>query len=66
MARQQFDVFITADKNLRYQQNLKERTIAIIELPRHHAYCDQAIGRDRESNLGGDQNGEYVQVEMPE
>jgi hypothetical protein len=28
-----FDVFITADKNLRYQQNLSERALAIIELP---------------------------------
>ena len=28
-----FDVFITADKNLRYQQNLSQRKIAIIELP---------------------------------
>ena len=29
----QFDVLITADKNLRYQQNLSERALAIIELP---------------------------------
>ena len=29
----QFDVFITADKNLRYQQNLSERKLAILELP---------------------------------
>ena len=28
-----FDVFVTADKNLRYQQNLSGRTIAILELP---------------------------------
>jgi len=28
-----FDIFITADKNLRYQQNLSERRIAVIELP---------------------------------
>ncbi len=28
-----FDVFITSDKNLRYQQNLLQRQIAIIELP---------------------------------
>jgi hypothetical protein len=28
-----FDVFITADKNLRYQQNLSGRTLAIVELP---------------------------------
>ena len=28
-----YDVFITADKNLRYQQNLSGRKISIIELP---------------------------------
>ena len=29
----QFDIFITADKNLRYQQNLSGRQLAILELP---------------------------------
>ena len=28
-----FDIFITADHNLRYQQNLRNRRIAILELP---------------------------------
>ncbi len=28
-----FDVFLTADKNLRYQQNLSGRQLAILELP---------------------------------
>lgn len=28
-----FEVFVTGDKNLRYQQNLQNRTIAIIEVP---------------------------------
>ena len=28
-----YDVFITGDKNLRYQQNLTDRRLAIIELP---------------------------------
>jgi hypothetical protein len=28
-----FDVLVTADKNLRYQQNLDERQIGIVELP---------------------------------
>jgi hypothetical protein len=32
-AEGKFEVLITADKNLRYQQNLKNRQIAIIELP---------------------------------
>ncbi len=28
-----YDVFVTADKNLRYQQNLDDRQISIIEVP---------------------------------
>ena len=33
LADSEFDVFITSDKNLRYQQNLTQRNIAIILLP---------------------------------
>ena len=32
-AEKQFDVFITVDKNLRYQQNLAGRKLAVILLP---------------------------------
>jgi hypothetical protein len=32
-AEERFDVFITADQNLRYQQNLSGRTLAILVLP---------------------------------
>ena len=33
LAEAQFDVFITTDKNLRYQQNLAGRRLAFILLP---------------------------------
>ena len=32
-AQDEFDLFLTADKNLRYQQNLKGRRLAILVLP---------------------------------
>lgn len=32
-AEGQFDVLVTGDENLRYQQNLVERKIAIVEVP---------------------------------
>ena len=32
-AEGEFEIFISADKNLRYQQNLTGRTLAILELP---------------------------------
>ena len=31
-----FDAFVTADKNLRYQQNLRHRTLSILVLPTNH------------------------------
>ena len=31
-AEEQFDVFVTSDQDLRYQQNLRARRIAIVEL----------------------------------
>jgi hypothetical protein len=43
LAEQEFDLFVTSDQNLRYQQNLSDRKIAILELStndwatiRHH------------------------------
>ena len=33
VAQREFDLMITSDKNLRYQQNLDRRTIAIAVLP---------------------------------
>ena len=33
LAEGQFDVFITSDQNLKYQQNLAGRQLAIIQLP---------------------------------
>lgn len=32
-AEGQFEVFLTADKNLRYQQNLRDRMLAVIIFP---------------------------------
>jgi predicted nuclease of predicted toxin-antitoxin system len=32
LAEDQFDLFITADQNIRYQQNLRDYRIAILEL----------------------------------
>ena len=33
LAAAHFDVFVTTDQNLRYQQNLQERRLAIVVLP---------------------------------
>lgn len=33
LAEPEFDIFITSDQNMKYQQNLSKRTIAITMLP---------------------------------
>lgn len=48
MAEEKFDLFITCDRNIRYQQNLAERKIAILELsiqswPKMHLLTEQII-----------------------
>ena len=58
-----FDVFLTADQNLRYQQNLKGRKIAIVELPfirrADIPYFVERIGAAIISAKVGD----YIQIE---
>lgn len=60
-----FEVFVTADKNLRYQQNLSERKIAVVVLGngkwpvlRRHA-ARVALAVDRAVV------GSYVEVDVP-
>ena len=61
-----FDLFIVADKNLRYQQNLKERKLAILELWTNHRptlekHLDSIkLAAERVSA------GKYVVLERPE
>ncbi|MDH4409104.1 MAG: hypothetical protein QE273_05755 [Verrucomicrobiales bacterium] len=60
-----FDVFILCDKNLRYQQNLSGRLIAIIELPTNRwpilMKLEQEILRAVEDSF----TGSYQAVEEP-
>ena len=59
-----FEVFITADKNIRFQQNLSGRTIAIIVLgnaqwPVLRRYVDRVVA------ALGEAPGSYTEVEIP-
>ncbi len=61
-----FDLFIVADKNLRYQQNLKGRKLAILELWTNHRptlerHLDAIKSAAEHVSAGG-----YVVLENPE
>ena len=62
-AEGKFDVIITADKNLRYQQNLKGREIAIIELPTNSWPKLKAMMALLESTVLHCQPGDYLTIE---
>ena len=59
-----YDVFITSDKNLKYQQNLTGRRIAIIELPTNRLKLLETITDKILVEVESVLLGMYVQVSM--
>ena len=60
-----FDLLLSTDKNIRYQQNLKGRRIAIVILgnsarPMVHQYIDRVIAAVNTATPGS-----YAEVEIP-
>ena len=67
LAQTRFDVFVTADKNLRYQQKLNSRKIGIVELPTNDWSILKQIGSaidDAIRSLGPENN--YIEIQLPE
>ena len=57
-----FDVFLTADKNLRYQQNLSGRTIAIVEVPTNRLPLLRSIFTRISDAVDRLKPGDYVEI----
>lgn len=64
-AEGQFDVFITADQNLRYQQNLSGRTIAILELSTNKLRRLEAVADLIRQAISEMKPGIYRKLEIP-
>ena len=61
-----FELFIVADTNLRYQQNLTGRKLAILELwTNHRPTLEKHLGKIKTA-VEGIAAGEYVVLESPE
>ncbi len=59
-----FELLVTTDQNLRYQQNLKDRTIAVVVLmsaswPRISKQADKVAAA-----IEGAGSGDYIEVEV--
>ena len=59
------DVFVTADRNLRYQQNRTGRILAIVELPTNRLRLLKLIAADIVTAVVTATPGSYTQVAMP-
>jgi len=61
-----FEIFLTTDKNIRYQQNLADRVIAIVVLgnsrwPVVRLYIDRVVAA-----IDASKPGTYTEVEIPD
>jgi hypothetical protein len=61
-----FEILVTADKNMRYQQDLASRKIAVVVLgnaqwPVLRRYVDRVVAA-----LNGATPGSYIEVEIPD
>lgn len=63
-AEEHFDVFVTADQNLRYQQNLSGRTLAILVLPSNQVPLVTRLVPAVEALLATIQPGTVVDVPL--
>jgi len=57
-----YDIFLTSDKNLKYQQNLTGRSIAIIELPTNRLKLLTTITDKILAEVESISLGMYVQI----
>jgi len=65
LAEDQFDVFVTTDKNLRFQQNLARKRLAIIQLPTNQVPVVASLASAIEEILARIQPGEFVEIPLP-
>ena len=63
-AEEHFDVFVTADQNLRYQQNLSGRTLATLVLPSNQVPLLTLLVPSVEALLAAIQPGTVVDVPL--
>ena len=65
LAERWFDVLITSDQNLKYQQNLSKRQLAIIQLPTNQIPLVVKLAPQIKVALERIQSGEFVAVPLP-
>ena len=65
LAEDRFDVFITTDKNLRYQQNLAGKQLAIVQSPTNQVPVVAWLAPAVMEVLASIKPGEFVEIPFP-
>ena len=65
LAEAEFDLFITADQGVRYQQNLTGRKIAILELSTNKLRLIQAAASQIKETVTSIRPTEFQRIEIP-
>lgn len=65
LAELAFDLFLSCDRNLEYQQNLKDRKIAILLLSTNHWPTLRRHAALVQSALDSAQRGKFSHIEIP-
>lgn len=65
LAEVEFDLFITSDQSIRYQQNLAGRRIPILELSANDLRRIQAAAKAIQVLVADIQQGEFRKLEIP-
>ncbi len=64
LAEDQFDVLITSDQNLKYQQNLAHRKLAIVQLPTNQVPKVIKLAPTVQKALDSLKTGELVEIPL--
>jgi hypothetical protein len=65
LGESEFDLFITTDQNIRYQQNLAGRRLPILELSTNDIRRLRAAGSLIQSSVASMKPGEYRKLNVP-
>jgi hypothetical protein len=65
LAEPEFDLFLTCDRNLQYQQNLRSRKIAVLLLSTNHWPTLKQYASVVQTALDRIKPGEFMPVEIP-
>ncbi len=65
LAEKHYDLFITADKNLKYQQNFSKRTLSILELSTNKRRDIEANFNLIDETIQNLSIGDFIELDIP-